>query len=414
MALLSSQRVILIVAVGLAFFLRLNASFQERSPLKKDAADYDRLALSIMEGKGYRDTSGNLTARRPPLYPVFLACAYKVFGHDHPSARMVQALLGTITVLLIARLSGLLFGNAAACWAAVLAAIYPPAYTYSFGCQALISETLFAFLLVVFFLSLFGYMRAPRWPSAVFSGIALGLAILTRPIPLFLPIVLPFFLLFTGHAWRLVLRYQILLCLTVFFVLLPWTVRNYRVFDAIVPVSTHGGMDFYLGNHPGADGIGGTASGTEPYFRNVMVPQSEMLDAQGKSEAEKSKFFFHQAMEFLRHHPREAFKLTIQRAFMFLDARSVIEKESHRLRVINYAYLIVLFGTMAGFFVGRGQLPVQRDLWLLVLLFAYFFGVHTVVAATDRYRFPVESLLIVAASFSFAFLGDRLRAKNHA
>ena len=37
-------------------------------------------------------------------------------------------------------------------------------------------------------------------------------------------------------------------------IVLPWTVRNYLVFDAFVPVSTNGGFTLLTGNNPSAQG----------------------------------------------------------------------------------------------------------------------------------------------------------------
>jgi hypothetical protein len=39
-----------------------------------------------------------------------------------------------------------------------------------------------------------------------------------------------------------------------FAVVAPWSIRNYRVFDAFVPISTNGGGVFYLANNPLATG----------------------------------------------------------------------------------------------------------------------------------------------------------------
>ena len=39
-----------------------------------------------------------------------------------------------------------------------------------------------------------------------------------------------------------------------FMAIVPWTWRNYQVFDAFVPVSTNGGITLLIGNNPNATG----------------------------------------------------------------------------------------------------------------------------------------------------------------
>jgi hypothetical protein len=412
MSLHSFQKIFLLFSIALALGLRLHASVDETSLPQKDAADYDQLALSILEGKGYRNGLDELTARRPPLYPVFLAGIYRLGGHNYQIARIAQAVLSALTVFLIYKCSVVLFGSGAACWAAILAALYPSFYAYSYSCPALVSETLYTFLLTAYFWSLFHYFSKPSWWVGILSGITLGLAILTRPIPLFLPVFLPLSLIVLGQPWSSVLRYLGLLCATLLVVLLPWTIRNYRVFGEFVPVGTIGGDAFYRANHPGSDGIGGGSSGEDPFFRDIFFPQYHRLHSMGKSEVEMSRYFFGKGMEFFRDHRREAFKLGIWKILMFNDARTVIEKDSTRVRVVNYGYLIVLLGTLASFVLAGSNPPVRRSLLLMALIYGYFLAVHTILPSSERMRFPLEPLLIIAAAFSFHSIAQRLFLKK--
>src|SRR5438105_8750844 len=106
-----------------------------------DPADYQRFAVSIAAGHGYPKSlyapGGGPTAFRPPGYPYFLAAVYAVAGDHINLARVLQALLGTISVGLIGLIALRLFGRRAALIALVLAAIYPPLVLSS---STLISE----------------------------------------------------------------------------------------------------------------------------------------------------------------------------------------------------------------------------------------------------------------------------------
>lgn len=99
-----------------------------------DAADYDRIALSLAQTGSFPSSvlapRGGPTAFRPPAFPVALALTYKLTGATTPRARwqagrVMEALLGSVTVLLLALLALELAGPAVALGAAGLAAIYP-------------------------------------------------------------------------------------------------------------------------------------------------------------------------------------------------------------------------------------------------------------------------------------------------
>src|SRR6185503_18781508 len=82
-------------------------------------------AVNLVHGNGFTNAQGQSTAIVPPVYPLFLAAIYAVFGAHPVAAGLVQAVLGGVTVLLIIALSSLLLGPREGLLAGVLAAIYP-------------------------------------------------------------------------------------------------------------------------------------------------------------------------------------------------------------------------------------------------------------------------------------------------
>src|SRR5206468_10977698 len=97
--------------------------------LRDDPADYHRLGVSLAGGHGFAHSvvaaGDGPTAFRPPLYPLTLGAVYTVAGHRVVVARVVQAVVGTITVALLGVLAGLLWDRRVALVAMGLAAIYP-------------------------------------------------------------------------------------------------------------------------------------------------------------------------------------------------------------------------------------------------------------------------------------------------
>ncbi len=381
----------LFVLIGLV--LRLLIAFEERSMPQKDALEYDQLAMRLVQGRGYRDESGDLTAYRPPMYPLFLACVYKIAGHDVQAVRYAQAFLSAATVLLVTVLAFWVAGGKAACWAALIGALYPPFFIFDFGCSALISETLYAFFLTAAVVLLFRFLTDSSRSSAIVSGVAWGLAILTKGVPLPLVLLLPPLLLLLGFSWRDTVRYGFLAILAAGLVLAPWGFRNYRVFGAVVPVSTNGGASFYASNHAGSDGLG------TGYYRNSIMLQDTRLRAQGWTELQRSDYFFRQGMAFVKNEPASALRLFAKKIYLYMDPMHAEQAENGTTRrQVNWAYVGILVLAVLGIFWGRKDKVLRRQFFLLASLFIYFVMFHAFFHSAHRYRLPTEPLLIALAA----------------
>ncbi|MBN1586810.1 MAG: hypothetical protein JW937_05200, partial [Candidatus Omnitrophica bacterium] len=87
------------------------------------------------------------------------------------------------------------------------------------------------------------------------TGLVLGLAVLTRPaMVLIFPGIFIWKLLDRGSSLKQRVRWIGGLLLTLSLVIAPWTIRNYQVFDAFIPMTTHAGYDLWYANRPGSWG----------------------------------------------------------------------------------------------------------------------------------------------------------------
>lgn len=398
-----SQKIVVGVFLLIALGLRVQASLSDRSLPEGDAAHYDQLAHSLATGKGYRTATGELTAYRPPFYPVFLAAIYRFLGRDYQAVRFIQAILSTLTVLFISLWALVLFGGWSACFAALIAAVYPPFYVFYFGCASLVSETLYTFLLTSALFTLFVYLSSPSWPLAVLSGLSWSFGILTRGVPLPLLFVLPLFLILLKYPLYKILHYHLMVGWVAASVLTPWIVRNYLVFKAFVPVATYGGETFYISNHEGSDGLGGE------FLRNVIFPENERLKSLGFSEADKSKYFFKKGMDFIRSHPQEAFQLFLRKIYLYMDLTNTSYKGATPKRTLNGGYIFVLLGAFIGFLLAREDRNFFQPVLLLTLIFGYFLLFHAFFHTAHRFRFPTEPILIVITSFALDSVRKRFK-----
>jgi 4-amino-4-deoxy-L-arabinose transferase-like glycosyltransferase len=232
--------------VGGVYVLTLD----NESPLVRgDTVEYNQIAVNLVQGEGYAYFDPpQPTAFRPPGYPVFLAAVYKVFGVSLLAARFAQAFLRAGTCVLIFLTARVLFGTRAAGVAAVASVFYPFFLYYHVGPVA--AEGLYTFLLVLLLFLLQLGLRRRGSALWFLSGTVLGAAFLTAPriflFPVFLVMLMPMALSSRKRAAVC----TVLLVLGCGLVMLPWTVRNYIVFDRVVLVTTHGGYDLLAGVNP--------------------------------------------------------------------------------------------------------------------------------------------------------------------
>ena len=117
---IKNQRWLIIAILITAFILRtawvLSIPTQPISDFKK----FDRLAVSVADGKGYLGLDGKPTAYRPPGYIFFLAGIYSLFGPNDFMARLVNILLGVLSCWLTYILTIELFDKRTALIAALM------------------------------------------------------------------------------------------------------------------------------------------------------------------------------------------------------------------------------------------------------------------------------------------------------
>jgi 4-amino-4-deoxy-L-arabinose transferase-like glycosyltransferase len=206
----------IIVAVGL--LLRL--AFLTRVPvfLLRDSGGYHLPAWDLVNGLGF-----DISSRRTPGYPLFLAGLIELGGEDLYVVALAQHLLGLLVAALTYVIARRLFGPAIAFVAALLVALEG---TLLVAEHYVMPETLFT---VFVLLSTWLMLRARDRSSVklVFAlGLCIGIAALIRPVGLVLGAIAVLAVLTTHTAWtRRTLTIGVLAC-GVALVVLPWMARN--------------------------------------------------------------------------------------------------------------------------------------------------------------------------------------------
>jgi len=208
---------------------RLWMSSPDTRVFNVDAAGYHNLADNWLSGRGFTlqtDLPYCPDALRTPVYPLFIAGNYSLFGHNQPVIFIMQSLLDVIVGAIVFRI---LYGLSHRRYFVALAGLL--AYTLTLSqwhyTHLLLTESLLAFLLAMtcWFLWL-ALHRQKSW-AFIATGIFLGLSVLCKPtVQPIIPIVI---LIIFIVNWRRSFLLIIALLLTV----LPWLTRNYLIFGDV-------------------------------------------------------------------------------------------------------------------------------------------------------------------------------------
>lgn len=384
-----------------------------------DAADYERHAISLADGDGFGPSqfAPGPTAFRPPLYPVALAVVQAV-GGGWTAERLLGALLGVATVLLIYLLAARLFDRRAAIVAGGIAAVFPPLVLLN---ASLLSEALFLPLVLAAVLATLEYRdtRLMRW--VVLAGVLSGLAILTRTTGV--PVVLALAL----GAWitrprfsRAGLAAPAVLVLAAVLTVTPWVIRNTAVFDRWVGLST--GSGYALAGTYSEESEAEASAPGQPFSPNQLDTYKPMFEARALDEAEFTSELNDDATEYIGDNPGYVVETVVWNVLRVLELRGDVafdqrfatsQTQAAGLERLDSPVLfrgsiyLVLALALLGVAAQSGLLPARRAplfVWavpILLLLPAL------VIYGIPRYRAPIDPFLVMLAAVGAVAAFDR-------
>ncbi|MFH1201768.1 MAG: glycosyltransferase family 39 protein [Candidatus Omnitrophota bacterium] len=357
-----------------------------------DASGDDKIAYSLIEGKGFT-IDGTALAYRGPFYPLFLAAIYKVFGYRHWIAQLIQIFIGSLSCLVGYLIGARLFSKAVGLLSALIMAGHPYLCLLT---GYLLTETLFTLLLLLAVLWVVKFIDKPSWKQCLGAGLWLGVANLTRPIALAFPFFIFLWFWLNLRTKKDVLRMTLLIISFMSLVITPWAYRNYRVFHKFIPVYIGLGRNLWGGNNP-------------EVFKKVdkrgtwYMPDSIRIKT-NLSEIDLDRRYTKLALEFIKENPKQFLILLY---FKFLKFWQWGYSSTLRNTIITFLYGILFFPFMVlGFFL---SLKHSRQTWIIHLLAIYFTIVSLIFFGSDgssgtRYRVPLEPFLSIFVAYGLISL----------
>jgi 4-amino-4-deoxy-L-arabinose transferase-like glycosyltransferase len=387
---------------ALGIILSLLAAFYTRQQsLLMDENYYYPLAEQITRGAW---PDGYIV--RPPLYPLYLAAIFGVFGVGFTPALVISSLLRGGLVLGVGLLGKRLVSRPAGLAAAALVAVYPMLiFTYTRFVSAIVYIPLF----VLSFWLVERALASERTGDTIAAGAASGLAALARSTSLFFTIVVAIWIAGRksrhGRFSKRNLATAGLLVATMLAVVSPWTVRNAVVHRSLILIDNSSAYNLWL-----------ITSG-----KDVREATKEWESWGGQGE--RQKIGYARWLERMRDDP--GFHITrmatvIPKLFtpggqpdtyaLSTVARGGSGRENVPLRrLLKVLAPAVFWLVMAGGLVGLAlfeRRPATRNLYILTV--AYFILLHAATLARPRFLLPMNAVLAVYSGALIAAALSRL------
>jgi len=400
---LSNKKIILalifLLALGLRLGIVFNLSEEMQQPVS-DAIQWDNMAKGLLEGKGLVNKFGNPSSYRMPLYPGFLATIYYLFENDWQAVRVAQSFLGAFLTIIMYLLSRVFLKRTTSFFVAFITAIYAPFIMYSYfgGPAFLLSEGLFMFLLAVSVLFLaYASYRKSSFLNIFLAGLFLGLATMTRPSSASLTAVYLGFFYYKNQDLpvKMILKKIMPFVIAMAILFIPWTIRNYKIQGAFIPLNTHDGVVFYCGNNSTAKGSWGRAG-----MRATDAEYERCGGYSTLSDLEIRTINYDMAFADLKENPQRIPGLLTRKVLVFWSPFNENER-------YNLAYGIIAMFAFIGALVWRFQ--KKQGLSLILWIFACFTFGAIIFFGDPRFRYPIEPYLVILSAFGMAWLWSRPR-----
>lgn len=200
--------------------------------INEDSGQYVALAHNMLAGRGFtRDVAPAHTPEyfRTLGYPAFLAVTFAVYDHLW-FAVLVQMIISAFSVVLLFNLSKRFISGRWAIAPPVLMAFEPATLYWT---AQILTETLFTFVLLAGVTLLFKYKDTLKPKIAVFAGLVFGALMMIRPSGTILfPLIAIFMLVAAVKNWKRSIFSVVIFLATIWMVMLPWQIRNKKVFNA--------------------------------------------------------------------------------------------------------------------------------------------------------------------------------------
>ena len=438
--------ILVLAALLRAWYLYEVLGAPDYAELRQDMSVQDYHARAILTGdwtlpEGRSDPRiAETPYYRPPAYSYLLSALYIFSGGSYFAPRLLNVILGLLSIVLMFRLGKLMFGAVPGLIAAALMATY---WGFIYYEGEVNDPAVFVFLLPCLLLSLHQWKLtwSVRWIAL--AACITGCYALMRPnILLYGPAMAAWLLMVGWRAgkYRETALAWLALAGVTLLTIAPVTARNYIVSGEFVPISTYFGENLYIGNCEYADGytswtpylqeLEGSGQFSVWEYDRIVKGLGREVGNENLTHSEASSIFLHKALDWMGAHKWETLKLTLKKAVLFWSPWEITENKVVHYEKLHYPPLkylpgfpyvlaLFLFGTILilnewrkGRFSGLENADA-RDLLLLVYgLIIIYWASFWLFFVNARARHPLVGFLFLIGAFGLYRSWEMLRTRG--
>jgi F0F1-type ATP synthase membrane subunit c/vacuolar-type H+-ATPase subunit K len=354
------------------------------------SSDYDNYYLpaaqNLVTGKGLT-INGELINRYPPGYPILITLNILSASFLRLELKLIQLLFSSLflagSAIVVLSISKIIYGKP---WLALIVSLifvtYPFYIWIALGPN---SETPFIFFM---YLGVFLFLKREisQW-YCFFAGLAIGLAMLIRPIGIGLGIILALFIILSQNQN---LRVRVLLATYLLtgnlVVILPWLIYVYQLTGQLIPISSNASITLL-------DGL--TFAISKTHYRNQVLLPNNIIHLMRSIQMESAAL--HSTGDVFRLILADFWKNPLAMSFLFLikAGRSWYATDSGQLEslilLLQVPYL--LLSTLAFYCCLKMGGKLAQHAKVVGSLVLYFWVMTILALSIFRYMMPVMGLL---------------------
>jgi 4-amino-4-deoxy-L-arabinose transferase-like glycosyltransferase len=437
-----NEKIFLLIAVFVALGIRLvfmayfeayviedleDTFFLERDPgrpaLKADwvfGYETGRIAKAIATGEGFsspfRDPSGP-TAWLMPLYPYLLALIFKIFGVYTAKAAIaaltVNCIISAFTCIPLYYISKSVFGRETGYIAATAFVFYPPSVWHAIN--TIWDTTFYTFGAVLLIYWLYRLSKKFDYKNAALFGFLIGIvALVNAAILAFIPFALIWLIVKIADTLEKKLKSTAVLLLLIFLTLSPWLLRNYIVFDRIM-LRSNFGLELKLGNNQMK--WDAWESKKISFFTFALHPSLNDKEFQLYKDLGELNYIarcYNETMSFIKANAGRFLRITLKRISIFWlgdyssknDFTGNLKTYVSLSTVKKLCHVIPIPFMLFGIYL---SIKRRHNVTPLLAFMLFIPLVYYITHVAERYRFPIEPIILIFASYGFYSLIWRQR-----
>ena len=363
--------------IFLSFFVRIASLILYPSKVLPDTYTYLKIGEEIFSGKIIQ------TPLHMPGYGIWMFL-FNFITQNNYGVIIGDIVVSCLTVYVIYLLSYEIFKKKEiSIISALIFALYPFSIFYSISA---LSETLFVFLLL---LSILMFYRNDFF----YGSLLIILSIYIKPTPdIFAPfLILIFSLVIKKYSFKKSI-FHLCIYYTLYILLLsPWWFHNWKKYDGFVRINLSGGYHLYSGNNiknKTGGGIGGIDVDHNWSDEDIKYRGIEFHNK-----------FKKEAYNFIKENPKEFVNLTMIKFLRFWQIYPYTDEYKGTIYklISTLSYGIILILSILFIFNSKKFLRIISP--LLTIIF-FTTAIHCITIASIRYRYPIEPILIIFASYT--------------